>query len=132
MKNEELIIGKKIDRINPFFLLYICMFSLFVFFTCSENDKEENVDIFLVEDGIKIKNSTTSDIAYFAVDQNILAVLTWAPICGDDNEIPAGQSIIVETSSILGYGTGNIINVNYWTCPYETGDEIKTTKIEIE
>jgi hypothetical protein len=132
MKIKKLILGKNTNKPRAILFLPMLMLAVLSLVACSEKNTEENVDIFLVDDGIKIKNNTSSEIAYFAVDQEMLALLTWAPICDVDNVVSAGHSKVIEFSSILGYGPGKTVIVYYWECPRDNEDEIFVSEINTE
>jgi hypothetical protein len=85
---------------------------------CSDFFANENktpvVAAFFEGDELIIRNGLDEPIYYFAVNQNSLALILWAPFVGPDTEVKAGKAKSIPVTNIDGYEDDEPVVVHYW------------------
>jgi len=64
---------------------------------------------------LKIENNTNKRFYFIAFGQNILPLIDWAPICGN-NDLSASSSVHKNLSAITGYLGDDLLVVYWWEC----------------
>jgi len=75
------------------------------------------VQIVVGDESLTIINGTEEELRFFVVNQETLALITWAPYCLDNGLIiePDGKETI-NYEDIYGYSTGCKVVVHWWAC----------------
>ncbi|MEO9485451.1 MAG: hypothetical protein ABJG47_18470 [Ekhidna sp.] len=105
---------------------------------CSNDDLQTDVFSAKIEgDKLVLANLSGSDVFYFAVDQEELALIDWAPsVSADQPKVSGNQTIKVPLTDISGYSDNTkVIIVHYWNAIVEAGQskpgEIKIHRLEL-
>ena len=118
------------------YLLVIVLLSLFSIISCSIPNEYQNDDIFVTRGNLELKIINKSDrtIYYFIVEQNIAAIINWAPSLNSPS-IQSGKYVAVKHSEISGENQsvkkGSKVNIYYWYAPSLSKYDIKGVVIEI-
>lgn len=89
-----------------------------------------DVKITLSQESFIIYNGTESELRFFLVEQEVLAVLFWAPYCLPKGLIvPPKNSVTVEFEDIYGYKKDCLVVFHWWPC-YEVDGKLQPGDIQ--
>ncbi|MBN2280009.1 MAG: hypothetical protein JXQ65_05475 [Candidatus Marinimicrobia bacterium] len=112
--------------------LYILM--LLIICQCEMTKNPGYVYLNQTNNGIKINNQTQDTIAYFPMEENVMALIDWnGPICHWTQKLDPFDDVIVDSSNVLGWAKGKNNGIYYWNCPGEVDmDDMKSKFILIK
>jgi hypothetical protein len=100
-----------------------------LFLSCSAFENENNEIAYRWESNeLVIENGTSETIYYAAFEQEILAVIDWAPISTEENKILPNTVKMLKAKEIYEYEPGDTIVLFYWSgseSPYELFENVK-------
>lgn len=101
---------------NHMRLVIFVLLALILTNSCKKNNEIDNSICFTRTATQLIIENNTNKVLYIAsFGQNILPLIDWAPICGNNNVQP-NSSINQELSSITGYSDSDKLVVYWWEC----------------
>lgn len=91
---------------------------------CKDDSNAKLVSITQTSAGMEVSNRTTETLYYFAVDQNELAVILWAPgINSETSRIEPTSSETIPFGDVFGYtDETEVIVFHYWNAVTEAGE----------
>jgi hypothetical protein len=105
--------------------LLVVLSLVLIITSCKKNRENKNGICFTrTSTELKIENNSNEDYYFVGFGQNILPLIDWAPICGNNN-IPPRNSVNSLLSSITGYSDYDLLVVYWWKCTGTTPGEIE-------
>lgn len=98
---------KKFKILLPLLLFISSCTSIF------ENE-QGSISASLSDGELIVNNGLDHDIYFFAADQNLLAVINWAPIVTEDNKVGSKQSKTFSQDLVGDYHPGDTVIFHYW------------------
>ena len=111
-------------------LLIVSFIIMCAYSGCSVFDDEQSddpVEAVVYDEQLVIKNNLPYDVFFFAVDQNSLPFIFWAPTVGDENRIHTGSQTSISLSQLFPLQESGTIVIFYWD---EEVNEIFNIEIE--
>jgi hypothetical protein len=78
---------------------------------------------------LKIENNTNKKFYFIAFGQNILTLINWGPVCGN-NSISASSSVHKDLSTITGYLADDLLVVYWWECSGSNPGQIQYVTLD--
>jgi len=99
-----------------------------------ETTKHDEVFVSQTISGIKIENMTSETIAYFAMEESVMARIDWeGPSCNWQIKLKSYKQVVVDSTEIMGYRKNKNIIIYYWSCPGDVDYlDMKTKSIFIQ
>src|SRR5262245_27299379 len=104
--------------------LLIIVSLMFVVPSCKKNEEANIICFTRTSTELKIENNTNKEIYFTAYDQDVLPLIDWIPLCGN-NYIPPHSSLDTSLSSIFAYSPGKPIVVFWWECRGNTPGDMQ-------
>lgn len=99
------------------------------FLSCSAFENENNEIAYRWESNeLVIENGSSETFYYAAFEQEILAVIDWAPVSTEENELLPNTVKRLKAEDIYNYENGDTIVFYYWSGsepPYEIFESVK-------
>ncbi|MBO6622163.1 MAG: hypothetical protein JJ892_14210 [Balneola sp.] len=97
--------------------------------SCTAFENENNELAYRWESNeLVIENGTSETFYYAAFEQEILAVIDWAPVSTEENELLPNSFKTIKSEDIYEYEPGDTIVLFYWSGsepPYEIFESVK-------
>lgn len=104
---------------------------LILFISCSTFENENNDPAYRWEDDRLIVENGSSETIYYAVfEQEVLAVIDWAPVSTPENEIAPNSFTTIQAEDIFDYEDGDTIVLFYWVGSEPPYEIFKSIEIE--
>ncbi len=84
------------------------------------------------EKELEVHNNLNGSIYYFAVERGTAAVISWAPLSEERNEVKARHTRKISLDDIIGYKKGKEILFYYWAQKEPGSDDIKNMVIQTD
>ena len=97
----------------------------------------DDVEVHILDDGVRIENGRDHTIYHFMADQVELALLDWVP-CRDPETcagVEPGGSVVVPDEHVIGWHESDVLVVYWWELHRQPGgeyevDRIRTMKVD--
>ena len=100
-----------------------------LFLSCSSFENENNRIAYRWEsNSLIVENGDDENIYYAVFEQELLAVIDWAPFSSEENRILGKNFVRITKKDIIGYDDGDTVVLFYWkgeNPPYEVIESIE-------
>ncbi|HAH51195.1 MAG TPA: hypothetical protein DCL80_07985 [Balneola sp.] len=101
------------------------------FFSCSAFENENNEITYRWDSNeLVIENGTSETFYYAAFEQDILAVIDWAPVSTEENKLLPNTVRRLKAKDIYEYEAGDTIVLFYWSGTEPPHEVFENVKIE--